>query len=163
LVSRARKHISDGRRTPANPAEQRRLLDAFIGAAQGGDVSALEGLLASDVTSYADGGGLVRAAQTPVTGRERVAKFLAAISSHFWSGVTVSVVAANGQPCMLMARDGVAVALASIATTDRGIDQILWVMRPSKLSFISLQRPAPGDVPPLASATAQAGVPGESA
>jgi hypothetical protein len=32
LVSRARKHIADGRRTPVISGEQRRFLEAFIGA-----------------------------------------------------------------------------------------------------------------------------------
>src|ERR1700745_2884662 len=41
LVSRARKHIAEGRRTPASPQEQRRLLEAFIGAAQKGDLAGL--------------------------------------------------------------------------------------------------------------------------
>jgi RNA polymerase sigma factor (sigma-70 family) len=34
LVSRARKHIADGRHTPVSSQEQRRLLEAFIGASQ---------------------------------------------------------------------------------------------------------------------------------
>ncbi|HWB99624.1 MAG TPA: sigma-70 family RNA polymerase sigma factor, partial [Bryobacteraceae bacterium] len=97
LVSRARKHITDGRRRPVNSAEQRRLLVVFIAAARKGDLPALEGLLASDVVSYSDGGGVVRAAQYPVMGRERVAKFISAFSSHFWTGVTISFVEANGQ------------------------------------------------------------------
>jgi DNA-binding CsgD family transcriptional regulator len=62
LVSRARKHIADGRRTSVSSGEQRRLLEAVIAAAQKGDMAALEGLLAEDVVSYSDGGGLVRAA-----------------------------------------------------------------------------------------------------
>jgi RNA polymerase sigma-70 factor (ECF subfamily) len=45
LVSRARKHIADGRRTPVSSGEQRRFLEAFIGAAQKGDLAGLEGLL----------------------------------------------------------------------------------------------------------------------
>src|SRR5580698_7064606 len=49
LVSRARKHIADGRRTPASSAQRQRLLEAFIGAAQKGDLAALEGLFAEDV------------------------------------------------------------------------------------------------------------------
>ena len=52
LVSRARKHIADGRRTPASSGEQRRLLDAFVAAAQNGDIAALESVLAEDVVSY---------------------------------------------------------------------------------------------------------------
>src|SRR3954449_5973421 len=72
LVARARQHILDGRRTPVSSAEQRRLLETFIAAAQKGDMAALEGLFASDVVSYSDGGGLVRAARIPIACRERV-------------------------------------------------------------------------------------------
>jgi RNA polymerase sigma-70 factor (ECF subfamily) len=46
LVSRARKHIADGRSAPVSSVEQRRLLSAFIDAAQKGDLATLEGLLA---------------------------------------------------------------------------------------------------------------------
>lgn len=138
LVSRARKHITDGRRRPVSSADQRRLLDVFIAAARQGDLPALEGLLASDVVSYADGGGVVRAAQKPVAGRGAVAKFISAVSSHFWAGMTLSVVEANGQGCMVMSRDGAAVALATVDASEQGIEQILWFMRPSKLGRISL-------------------------
>ena len=62
LVSRGRKHVADGRCTPASSQEQRRLLEAFISAAQQGDLAALEALFAEDVISYSDGGGIVRTA-----------------------------------------------------------------------------------------------------
>ncbi len=137
LVSRARTHIADGRRARVSSGEQRRLLDTFIAAAQQGDLAALEGLFASDIVSYSDGGGVVRAAQKPVLGRERVAKFIAAVSSHFWSGVTLSWIEANGQACVRILRaDGIG-ALATISASDQGIDQILWFMRPSKLAAIA--------------------------
>ena len=45
LVSRARKHIADGRRTSVSSSEQRRFLEAFIAAAQKGDMAALEASL----------------------------------------------------------------------------------------------------------------------
>jgi RNA polymerase sigma-70 factor (TIGR02957 family) len=138
LVTRARKHIADGRRTPASSEEQRRLLEAFIGAAQKGDMVALEGLFAEDVVSYSDGGGIVRtAARAPVSGRERVAKFIAAFASHFWTGVTLARVETNGQASVVMSRDGVASAFATIDASAQGIDQIMWIMRPSKLAAIS--------------------------
>lgn len=62
LVSRAREHVSGGRCAPVSPAEQRRLLNAFVAAARTGDLAGLESLFASDVVSTSDGGGLVRAA-----------------------------------------------------------------------------------------------------
>jgi DNA-directed RNA polymerase specialized sigma24 family protein len=58
LVSRARKHIADGRRTSVSSNEQRRFLEAFIAAAQKGDMTALEGLFAEDVVSYSDAADL---------------------------------------------------------------------------------------------------------
>ena len=50
-VSRARKHIANGRRTPVSSGEQRRLMEAFIAAARKGDMAALEGLFAEDIVA----------------------------------------------------------------------------------------------------------------
>jgi RNA polymerase sigma-70 factor (ECF subfamily) len=60
LVSRARKHIVDGRRTPVTSSEQRRLLEAFIVASQRGDMAPLEGLFAEGVPC-SDSGAIGRA------------------------------------------------------------------------------------------------------
>lgn len=137
LVTRARKHIANGRRTPVARIEQQRLLGAFVAAAQNGDLAALEGLFAADVVSYSDGGGLVRAARSPVVGRERVAKFIAAVSSHFWAGVSLTTIEANGQASLLLVRDEDLVGLVTISASAEGIDQVLWMLRPSKLSALS--------------------------
>ena len=45
VVTRARQHVADDRKMPANSTEQRRLFEAFIAAAQNGDVASLEGTL----------------------------------------------------------------------------------------------------------------------
>ena len=115
-------------------------MEAFIGAAQKGDMAGLEGLFAEDVVSYSDGGGLVRAARVPVAGRKRVATFIAAVSAHFWKGVTLAFVETNGQAAVLMSRDGDPVALATIDASEQGINQIMWIMRPSKLAAVSSSR-----------------------
>jgi RNA polymerase sigma-70 factor, ECF subfamily len=137
LVSRARKHIADSRAAPVNPSEQRRLLAAFIDAAQQGNMAALENLFTEDVASYADGGGFVRAARVPISGRERVAKFIASVASHFWMGVTLEWAETNGQSSVLMMRDGTPVVLVTVNASAEGIHQILWIMRPSKLAAVS--------------------------
>ena len=136
LVSRARKHIEDGRRTSVSSNEQRRFLEAFIAAAQKGDMAALEGLFAEDVVSYSDGGGLVRAAGVPVTGRRRVATFIAAVSTWCWKGVTLDWVETNGQAAVLILRDGVPIGL-TIDASAQGINEIMWFLRPSKLVAVS--------------------------
>ncbi len=139
LVTRARQHITDGRRAPVSPAEQRRLLEAFIGAAQKGDLAGLEGLFATDVVSYSDGGGVVRtAARAPISGSGRVAKFIAAFAWHFWTGVELTFVETNGQASVLISRNGDAVGLVLRDASAEGIGQIMWILRPSKLTRIAV-------------------------
>lgn len=133
LVTRARNHIAEGRQNPVSPAEQRRLLTAFVGAAQSGDVAALEAVFASDIVSYSDGGGFVRAARRPVRGRNRVARFVASVASHFWTGVTVRCIDTNGQSSMLISRGTEVVGLVTVAASAHGIEHLMWMMRPSKL------------------------------
>lgn len=82
LVTRARKHIGDGRRALVSSSAHQRLLRAFI-AAQEGDLARLGLLFASDIVSWSDGGGLVGGARTAGGGRKRVAKFISAFASHF--------------------------------------------------------------------------------
>lgn len=135
-VSRARKHLASGRRTTASQSERRRLLDAFLEAAQQGDLSALEEIFAADVASLSDGGGVVRASRFPVLGRVRVAKFIKAFSSRFWAETASAEVTVNGQPAILVTRDDRPVVLVSITSTDEGIDQIMWVMNPDKLARV---------------------------
>jgi RNA polymerase sigma-70 factor (ECF subfamily) len=45
VVTRARQHLAQGRRTPASSTEHRCLLDAFMAAAHSGDVAGLEVIL----------------------------------------------------------------------------------------------------------------------
>jgi DNA-directed RNA polymerase specialized sigma24 family protein len=155
LVSRARKHISDGRRKPVSSSEQKRLLNAFIVASQKGDLPMLEKLFAADVVSYADGGGAVHVARLPVSGRERVANYYASVGSFMGSGVTIEWIETNGQAGALVVRNGAAIGLATIEASEEGIFRILLIMRPSKLLAISrategrrTSRPGPGTPAP---------------
>jgi RNA polymerase sigma-70 factor (TIGR02957 family) len=134
LVTRARKHVVEGRRTSVSPGEQRRLLEAFVTAAQNGDMAALEALFAEDVVSYSDGGGLVRAAG-PVYGRKRVAAFVAALSTWCWKGVTLDWLETNGQAAVLILHDGVPFGL-TVDASAQGINEIMWFLRPSKLNAV---------------------------
>jgi len=137
LVTRARKHISDGRRKAVSSSEQKRLLNAFVEASRKGDLPALEKLFASDVVSYADGGGAVHVARLPVSGRERVANYTAGVWPYAWSGITPEWVEANGQASVLMLRNGAAIGLVTVEGSEEGITRILLIARPSKLAAIS--------------------------
>ncbi|MFD6193477.1 RNA polymerase sigma-70 factor [Streptomyces sp. NPDC060275] len=134
LVSRARKHLAAERGERVSRSEHQRLLEVFLSAAQTGDLRALEDLLAADVVSYSDGGGVRGASRVPVVGRSRVAKYLAAFAPRFWPQSRVRRVEANGRPALLVQVDDDAVALLSIDVSADGIDRIMWVMNPAKLS-----------------------------
>ena len=137
LVSRARKHLAGERRREVSESEQRRLLTAFLSAAQTGDLDELERLFAEDVVSYSDGGGMVRASKFPVVGRVRVAKFVRAFHTHFWNGVDITEADVNGQPSVLLSKEGTTFAVAAVVASAQGIDQVLWMMNPHKLGAVA--------------------------
>jgi RNA polymerase sigma-70 factor (TIGR02957 family) len=138
LVSRARKHMTGERRTPANPAAQRELLTTFIAAARTGDMTGLEQLFAANVTSMSDGNGRVRVSRRPVVGVLRVAKFLNAISRWFWDGVDVQWANTNGQTSAVLRRDGTVQAVLTVSASTDGIDQVLWMFNPEKIAAVSV-------------------------
>ncbi len=134
LVSRARKHLAAERREPVSRTEHRRLLEVFLSAAQTGDLKTLENVLAADVVSYSDGGGIRGASKLPVVGRPHVSKYLVAFAPRFWPQAETDWVEANGRPAVLVRAGGQAVALLSVDVSEDGIDRIMWVMNPDKLS-----------------------------
>jgi RNA polymerase sigma-70 factor (ECF subfamily) len=140
LVSRAHKHLRADRRRPTSGPEQRRLLEAFVAAARGGDLQALEELLADDVTSYADGGGIRGASRIPVVGALRVAKYHRAFADRFWDGVEVRWATANGQPVAVLRRDGAVGAVLALSGSGGRIDQVLWMMNPAKIGAAATWR-----------------------
>jgi RNA polymerase sigma-70 factor (ECF subfamily) len=138
MVSRGRKHLRGHRREPVDAAEHRRLLEAFVRAAQDGDLRGLEAVLADGAVSRSDGAGIVRlAARRPMVGREKVAGFIAKFKDIFWPDTTLSWVETNGRPSVLITRDDQPQALLSIGASAEGIEQIMWVMVPDKLARIA--------------------------
>jgi len=136
LVSRAKKSVQSDRKEPVDPARHRTLLEAFVAAARNGDVKRLEQVLSAEVVSTTDGAGIApRAARRPVIGRDNVARFIVGWSD-WWVGTTLSWVETNGQVSVLVRRDDTPAVLLSASTSDSGIDQLMWVMAPDKLTYV---------------------------
>jgi RNA polymerase sigma-70 factor (ECF subfamily) len=117
-----------------SPAAHRRLLEVFLSAARTGDLSVLEDVLTADVVSYSDGDGIRGASKIPVVGRTHVSQYLVAFAPRFWPQADIRWVEANGRPAVLVSSGGVAVALLSVDISAEGIERIMWVMNPAKLS-----------------------------
>lgn len=137
LVSRAKKAVQSDRKEPVDPATHRTLLAAFVAAAQNGDLERLEEVLSADVVSTTDGAGIApRAARRPVVGRDNVARFIAGWAD-WWEGTTLSWVETNGQASLLVRRGDAAAVLLSASASGSGIDQLMWVMAPDKLTHVA--------------------------
>ncbi|AGL15859.1 RNA polymerase sigma-70 factor [Actinoplanes sp. N902-109] len=137
LVSRARKHVAGDRRIPVPEAAQRRLLRTFLEAARTGDLAALEQLFAADVASVSDGNGAPGVARKVIAGAGRVARFIAAFSDHYWTGVELHPITANGQAAAVLRRAGTLLGLVTVAASEDGIERVLWQMNPEKLATLA--------------------------
>lgn len=100
LVSRARRHVAERRpRFEASREQQGQLATRFFAAAEGGDLEALEELLAHDVVLRGDGGGKAPAIAHAIHGRARVARTLiAGLRTATGAGITLRRKEVNGQP-----------------------------------------------------------------
>ncbi|MFJ3214621.1 RNA polymerase sigma-70 factor [Kitasatospora sp. NPDC086801] len=141
--SRAKAHVQARRpRYDAPPELRRRATDEFLAACVGGDLNRMLELLAPDVTSWTDGGGVVRAALRPVTGADNVARFLLGVLDQLGEGVGVRPVLVNGQPGLLLTQGG-AIDAVSVFDFVEGPDgrpriaELRTVRNPSKLTHLT--------------------------
>ena len=116
-----------------------RLVERFLAAARDGHLPGLERMLAADVTSCADGGGKVRAARRPVTGRERVARLYAGLAARYAAGLRLDAAEVNGQPAVLVRAGDELTAVLAVGVVDGHIAALHVVANPDKLGFLSRQ------------------------
>ncbi len=134
LVSRARKHVADGRRTSVSPSEQRRLLEAFVAAAQNGDMAALEGTLRRGCC-FLLRWRWIGARGGPGFWSQACSNVYCRSLQWCWKGVTLDWVETNGQAAVLILHDGVPFGL-TVDASAQGINEIMWFLRPSKLNAV---------------------------
>ncbi|MFC7528166.1 RNA polymerase sigma factor SigJ [Actinoplanes sp. GCM10030250] len=140
-ASRARRAAADGNiRHTAGLAEQRRVLSAFLAAAQSGDMQTLAAVLAPDVVTIGDGGGVVRTALRPVHGADKVARFWAGLLHHRMADVVeakVDPVLVNGSAGVLLratrAGGEKVLAVLAVAVDDGRITGLFNQQNPEKL------------------------------
>ncbi|MBM7490372.1 RNA polymerase sigma-70 factor (ECF subfamily) [Micromonospora luteifusca] len=123
------------RRFTASRSERERLLDAFLAAAQEGDLATLTSLVASDATAWNDGGGRVRAALNPVSGADRIARFYAGIYGRR-NPTAIERIELNGEPAVVITHaDGIRYAF-TIAAAGGQITGIYVVGNPTKMQSV---------------------------
>jgi RNA polymerase sigma-70 factor (ECF subfamily) len=150
-VPAVRQHASRGRRAiaagearhNADRAEQQRVMSAFLAAADSGDLTALAAVLAPDVVSIGDGGGVVSAGTRPVFGADKVARFYAGIfrGRHLdTEHVTFDAVLVNGEVGFRVRgfySDGrPLLSVVGLAVADGRITAIYNQLNPAKLTSL---------------------------
>jgi RNA polymerase sigma-70 factor (ECF subfamily) len=142
LVSRARKRIGDGpTRFEVDPSQAEQLAERFQAAAAGGDLDALVGLLAEDITLWADGGGKAPGAVLkPVHGAQAVARLVINRTRTAPADRIVRVVRVNGEAGAVIYSAGEPRGTLVFEIRGGRIQTIYVIANPDKLQ--KLPRPA---------------------
>lgn len=156
LASRARKAVADGSpRHRADLDEQRRVLSAFLAAAEAGDLDRLVAVLAPDVVFTGDGGGHFPATRRPVEGADKVARFAMGLFRRApqevsaMRGRVVLVDGALGLQAEAVYRDGRPFRFVMwFAVAEGRVTAIFNQINPDKLRHLPPIGPADGGWPP---------------
>ena len=140
LFHRAKKHVAEKhRRTSVSQDTRRRFTESFLAACQSGNLASLTQMLASDVTAWADGGGKVRAALHPISGRATIAKsfllWTKAIPAHHIQFIEEI----NGMPAILSWGDSRLNMVVVFDIVDDVIVELRSLLNPEKLAFLQHQ------------------------
>ena len=149
LHSRARRHVALDERRAVDPSTWLDLVQRFFEAARDGDVARLETMLADDVVSSSDGGGVVSAARRPVEGREKVARYLVGLLAKFTEGLESTLLEVNGETAIVSSRDGVLVSVWFLETDGAVVRGLRLVSNPEKLTYLDRQLSRTGELPGL--------------
>jgi RNA polymerase sigma-70 factor, ECF subfamily len=140
LAERGRTQVRQDRpRFTPQPAEESRLLSAFLAASASGDVGAIAKLLASDAVLYTDGGGKRQAALNPIFGADRIARFFTGVPRKS-TNVMPSAIEPhriNQLPGFVLRYDDGDVAVAACEIADGVITRIYIVRNPDKLRHLT--------------------------
>jgi RNA polymerase sigma-70 factor (ECF subfamily) len=144
IFARARQRIAAGvqppgsAHAPARRAEGEELARRFFEAAAGGDMDALLGMLAPDVTVHGDGGGKAQVARKPLAGRQQVTRHLVSLFRRGRVlGVSIRLAWVNGQPgAVAHDAEGRVVSVFALDVDDGMVQAIRAVVNPDKLGHL---------------------------
>jgi len=138
LLRRARKHI--GENTPrfgASREQRERLINEFLQAVSGGDVSNLVALLSHDAVLHSDGGGKAPALPRPIVGAEKVARALIHGGRKLVpQNLTICLVEVNGELAVLSYWEGRPFSVFTVDIAAGRVRNLYIVTNPEKLAHL---------------------------
>ncbi|MGX1885713.1 RNA polymerase sigma-70 factor [Streptomyces sp. NPDC055287] len=142
IAHRARRHVDARRpRQSVSAAETRAALESFQRVLETGDPQGLLDVLAPEVVLVSDGGGIKQAALRPITGADKVARFMVGGLGKNKRPITVAPTVVNGNPALLVHLDGEIDGIMAIQIEDARITGLYYVRNPEKLSRVASETP----------------------
>jgi RNA polymerase sigma-70 factor (ECF subfamily) len=142
IAHRARQHVDARRpREVVSPSETRAVLESFRRAFQTGDPQALLDVLAPEIVLVSDGGGIKQAALRPITGAEKVARYIAGGVGKAKGPLTADPTVVNGNPALVVRLNGEIDGVIAIRVEAAHITGLYYVRNPEKLSRIESETP----------------------
>ena len=136
LASRARRRVQGAPEPDGDLAAQRRVVEAFLTASQGGDFEALMEVLDPDVSFRIDAGKGSRLARPPIVGAEHVAREVLARGRPFAPFGRPAIV--NGAVGVVAGRPERPFAIAGCTIAGGRIVELDLIIDPEKLAAISV-------------------------
>ncbi|QIY68433.1 RNA polymerase sigma-70 factor [Streptomyces sp. RLB1-33] len=142
IAHRARRHVDARRpREVVSPGKIRAALESFQRAFESRDLQGLLDVLAPEVVLVSDGGGVKQAALRPISGAEKVVRFIVGGTGKTEGTLTSDPTVVNGNPALVLRLDGEVDGVMAIRVEDARITGLYYVRNPEKLTRVAAETP----------------------
>ena len=137
LVHRARQHVdAGGARYRADRATHNEVVERFLAACATADLDALLAVLAPEVLLVSDAGGVGKAPVRPITGEDKVGRFLIGVTTKVVPGTTVGLEVFNGRLGLVARLDGQAITAIAFDIGAGQVSTLHLMANPEKLAAL---------------------------
>ncbi|GAA3467766.1 RNA polymerase sigma-70 factor [Nonomuraea roseola] len=142
IAHRAREHVDARRpREEVAPGQARAVLASFQRAFETRDLQGLLDVLAPQIVLISDGGGVKQAAPRPITGAEKVARFIVGGLGKADVVLTSDHTLVNGNPALVLRVNGEIDGVIAVRVENARIAGLYYVRNPEKLTRIESETP----------------------
>ena len=144
LVHRARQHVdAGGTRYRSDRATHNEVVERFLAACETADLDSLLEVLAPEVVLVSDAGGVGRAPVRPISGEDKVGRFLIGVTTKATPGTVVGLEVFNGRLGLVARLGGQAITAIAFDIGDGQVNALHLMANPTKLA--ALDAPIPLD------------------
>ncbi|MFG2364878.1 RNA polymerase sigma-70 factor [Streptomyces mirabilis] len=138
IAHRARQHVDGRRPREVVPSGKiRAALESFQRAFESRDLQGLMDVLAPEVVLVSDGGGVKQAALRPISGAEKVVRFIVGGTGKAEGSLTSAPTVVNGNPALVLRLDGEVDGIMAIRVEGARITGLYYVRNPEKLTRVA--------------------------